>query len=87
MKDIEKKAADMISKMSGDDLEKKKDDLLNFLGTPAGEKLSASFGGKSDEISAVLRNMSADDITEKLRHADLSRLSQKNIEDILKKLR
>ncbi len=81
VRDIEKQAAELAG---GKNFDKEK--ILAFLNTPEGRQIASRLGGSS-LISGFLKNMSNEDISNKLRQADLSKLKDVNLDDIMKKLR
>ena len=87
MKDIEKKVMNLLSGMSSDEFSKKKQEILNFLSTPKGQSISRSLGGDSKSVADKISKISSEDLKSKLEKTDLSGLSGKDIDDILKKLR
>ena len=86
--DPQKKLENILSSLDRRKVSEVKQKLSSMLNTPEGKKLAAELGGiDKNKLMNTFMSMNPGDIKNKLANADLSKLSPKDVDKILKNLK
>lgn len=84
----EKKLEDILSSFDKGKVSEAKSKLNDFLNTPEGKKIAYEISGiDKSKLMNKFMSINTSDIKKKIENADLSKLSQKDFENILNKLK
>lgn len=84
----QKKLESILSSLDSNKVSEAKNKLNGFMNTPEGQKIAREIGGMDkNKLINTFMTMNTSEIKSKLKNADLSKLSSKDIETILNKLK
>ena len=84
----QKKLESILSSLDSNKISETKNKLNGFMNTPEGRKIAREIGGiDKNKLLNTFMTMNTSEIKSKLKNADLSKLSSKDIETILNKLK
>ena len=86
--DIDKKLKDVLSGVTPEQLKKSKSSIQQFLNTPEGKKIASEIGAiDKNKLIGAFMSMDTQELKQKLKNVDLSKLSNTDAKSVINKLK